>query len=143
MQSIDDSRFAGQPSDDALSIKQPIDDSQKTPSNSQEDPAAQTDSWALRVISPNETSIEFPIRQSAGSVSIGRAQDNDLVLDDPRTSRYHASIGISGNNLWLRDMGSRNMTFLNGMPLMGTMMLNNDDQIGLGRTLIIVCKQAN
>ncbi len=47
-------------------------------------------------------------------VRVGRALDNDLVLETPRVSRYHAEIYRQGEEYWVRDLESRNGTWVNG-----------------------------
>lgn len=44
---------------------------------------------------------------------IGRAMDNDVVLEEPRVSRYHAEIRLRGNRFHLRDLKSTNGTRVN------------------------------
>ena len=41
------------------------------------------------------------------SLKIGRAPDNDIVLDEPNVSRHHAEV-VPGNPPVVRDLGSRN-----------------------------------
>lgn len=53
----------------------------------------------------------FPI--SGIGLSIGRADDNDLVIIDGRVSSHHAWIGVVNGKLVLRDYQSLNGTFLN------------------------------
>src|SRR5947207_48879 len=50
--------------------------------------------------------------------TIGRGDDCDLVLDDPKVSRHHAAItpGV-GSVRFLHDLGSANGTLLNGKPI--------------------------
>ncbi len=50
------------------------------------------------------------VRLDAPTVRLGRAPDNDVVLDDPSVSRYHASIRIAGDRCTLVDLGSHNGT---------------------------------
>jgi HD-GYP domain-containing protein (c-di-GMP phosphodiesterase class II) len=45
---------------------------------------------------------------------IGRFDDNDLVLDNPYISRYHAEIHFDGETYLLRDLDSTSGTFVNG-----------------------------
>ena len=49
-----------------------------------------------------------------GENSVGRANDNSIVLNDVRISRRHASIMLLGGKAWLRDLGSTNGTFIAG-----------------------------
>ena len=50
----------------------------------------------------------------AGHTTIGRAADCEVVLDDPRISRQHATITSAGQQYHVRDAGSLNGTFVNG-----------------------------
>jgi hypothetical protein len=43
-------------------------------------------------------------------VRIGRAVDNDVVLDDPSVSRYHVQLSLSRGGCVLADLGSTNGT---------------------------------
>lgn len=69
--------------------------------------------------------------------TIGRASDNDLVINDPDVSGYHAVILISGNNLFLQDKDSTNGTELNGSRITQA-PLNPGDEIKIGRTRLIL-----
>lgn len=52
------------------------------------------------------------IRVPEGGLTLGRADDNDLVLPDDGASRYHAQFLYDNGSLWLRDAGSRNGVFV-------------------------------
>jgi ABC-type multidrug transport system ATPase subunit/pSer/pThr/pTyr-binding forkhead associated (FHA) protein len=54
---------------------------------------------------------EFPLE--GATLSIGRAPDNDVILDDPAVSRYHARIERSGEVASIVDLGSANSTTIN------------------------------
>src|SRR5438046_8288291 len=47
-------------------------------------------------------------------LTIGTAQGNDLVLDDPTVSRHHCAIAVTPRGFQLRDLGSTNGTWLGG-----------------------------
>ena len=68
---------------------------------------------------------------------IGRERDNDLVLTDPRVSRYHAVIELVWGKLSIQDMGSANGTLVNGWPVSGAHALEADDQITVGDTELV------
>jgi CheY-like chemotaxis protein len=44
---------------------------------------------------------------------IGRHPECDHVLDHPLISRWHCAFIVKGGEVWIRDLGSRNGTFLN------------------------------
>jgi DNA-binding NtrC family response regulator/pSer/pThr/pTyr-binding forkhead associated (FHA) protein len=50
----------------------------------------------------------------ADEVSIGKDEENQVVLDDRFVSSFHARIARTGRGFWLRDLGSTNGTFVNG-----------------------------
>jgi ABC-type multidrug transport system ATPase subunit/ABC-type multidrug transport system permease subunit len=51
-------------------------------------------------------------------IRIGRAPDNDIVLDAPGVSRYHATLTYgAGAQPIIADLGSTNGTFVNGLPV--------------------------
>jgi hypothetical protein len=62
---------------------------------------------------------------------IGRDEDCDVVVPDRRVSRKHASISLQGEGYILKDLGSRNGTFINGQELQGTRALQDGDEIQL------------
>jgi transcriptional regulator with GAF, ATPase, and Fis domain len=47
-------------------------------------------------------------------VRLGKAPDNDLVIDHPTVSRYHCEIRSDGERYLVADLGSTNGTFLDG-----------------------------
>jgi len=50
-------------------------------------------------------------------VSIGRALDNDVILEDPRVSRHHAQLRRRYGHYVLYDLGSSGGTQINGYPV--------------------------
>lgn len=85
----------------------------------------------LRLIGPDETIREWDLHSS--SISVGRAPDNDVVLEDRTVSRYHCKLvlGTSGSVV-IEDCGSRYGTFVNGRRLQGPMRVMFDDGIAIG-----------
>ncbi len=68
---------------------------------------------------------------------IGRGSDCDLVLDEPEMSRRHAMIENSGDGLYLRDLGSANGTFVNGVQVRDA-VLHPGDQIAFDRNRFLL-----
>ncbi len=69
----------------------------------------------LRLLSGTDRGREIAIDQERAS--IGRALDNDIVLDAPDVSRHHARIERSGHRLRVIDLNSTNGTRVNGIPV--------------------------
>jgi pSer/pThr/pTyr-binding forkhead associated (FHA) protein len=83
----------------------------------------------LSVASEKAPPIDFKL--PAGTVTIGRAAINDIVLDDQRVSRQHARIDYDGTRHSLVDLGSANGTRVNGAPA-GRVVLAPGDAIEIG-----------
>ena len=64
-------------------------------------------------------------------ITIGRAPDCMIVLDDPSVSGRHAQLERSGETYRLKDLDSTNGTRVNGIPVTDT-MLRFDDRIRFG-----------
>ncbi|MGH8042906.1 MAG: FHA domain-containing protein [Rudaea sp.] len=79
----------------------------------------------LRGVSGSYFGKIVPVR---GRLLIGRGNDCDLLLDEPEMSRHHAVIENAGDGIYLRDLGSANGTFVNGV-LVRNAVLYTDDQI--------------
>ena len=47
-------------------------------------------------------------------VTIGRAPSNQIVVDHPSISAYHALLLRTGTSYWLKDLNSTNGTWMNG-----------------------------
>jgi pSer/pThr/pTyr-binding forkhead associated (FHA) protein len=62
---------------------------------------------------------------------LGRGMDNEIVLEDPRVSRYHAEIYLRGSEWVLRDLGSTNGTYVNGYGV-HERALESGDRVSLG-----------
>jgi two-component system, cell cycle response regulator len=66
---------------------------------------------------------------------LGRDPEN-LLLRDPKISRFHASVTRQGESYALTDMDSTNGTLLNGEPVHGEVPIREGDRIRIGRTVI-------
>lgn len=51
------------------------------------------------------------------NMRLGSASDCDIILNDSVVSHFHASIEQKEGGCWIRDLGSRNGTQVNGTPL--------------------------
>jgi len=68
---------------------------------------------------------------------VGRAEDNDLDLADPKVSRHHARVFKQGAVYMVEDLGSANGTWVSGVLLAGPQRLKHGDQIVVGDTELV------
>lgn len=61
------------------------------------------------------------------TIRIGRAEDNDIVLDHKSVSRYHAMLSIHQDKVILEDMKSRNGIRANGIQVRRAELKDNDE----------------
>jgi hypothetical protein len=67
------------------------------------------------------------------SITIGRANENDVTLTDMSVSRQHAQIVQTDNGTFtITDFNSRNGTFVNGQRIYGSATLRGNDMVRLG-----------
>ncbi len=69
---------------------------------------------------------------TAAITGLGRAFDNQIVVNSNRISRYHAQINFSQGYYWLRDLGSKNGSRVNGQLIQSDYKLSPGDRILLG-----------
>jgi len=70
---------------------------------------------------------------STPKVRVGSRQGNDVVLADKTVSRIHVEIGADESGFRLRDLGSRNGTFVNGVRA-NDVYLQPGSRINIGRS---------
>jgi adenylate cyclase len=71
-------------------------------------------------------------------ITVGRELKNDLILDDPRVSRYHAVVRSAPDGVILRDLDSGNGTFVNSQRIAANLdfKLSDGDQIRFGSCVV-------
>ncbi len=73
----------------------------------------------------------IPVRND---ITIGRKEDNSVVLNDQHVSGNHAILSIRNEALVLEDLNSTNGTLVNGKKISGRVRLNINDEIRIGTT---------
>ncbi len=73
-------------------------------------------------------------------ITIGRESDNTVVVDNKLASRHHAMIQKIKNAYFIKDMGSTNGTFINGVRIPNDkyVKLNPGDKITIGNMSLVV-----
>jgi hypothetical protein len=89
----------------------------------------------LREIRPDGSSRAVEL--DGRPLTIGRAPDNGLVINDTRASRHHARLYGRSGILVLADLGSTNGSWVNDRRI-DEMALGEGDRIRIGDTLLIV-----
>jgi ABC-type multidrug transport system ATPase subunit len=95
----------------------------------------------LRFLTGEETRIggtpEAPVsgtqvvQLTSGRLTLGRDRSNDVVLQDPNVSRFHAEVARLEDRVAIRDLGSRNGTRVNGELVRAT-VLEPGSEVGIG-----------
>src|SRR3954468_11524180 len=96
--------------------------------------------WQLIINGPGyfDTAYDLP----EGETSLGRADENDIVLSGDLVSRKHARIRVKGDSLSVEDLGSRNGSKVNGNPLTGMVGLVAGDTVNVGENTLSIRQPA-
>jgi len=90
----------------------------------------------LRLIAgPSTVGQIFPLKD--GKTSLGRSNENDIVLDSAGISRFHSAIVTSDGECYLEDLNSNNGTLVNDVMIRTQYLLHNQDKVQLGEFLFI------
>ena len=65
-------------------------------------------------------------------VYIGRAEENDLILDATDISSKHARFGFEQGSFWVEDLGSTNGTYMNRQQISGRVTVQSGVPVVLG-----------
>lgn len=83
----------------------------------------------ITVFDPGGKRHLVPLPQ--GEVKVGRADDNDILLDDPRASRHHCKLITEGRATTLYDLASAHGTLVNGQKATEA-VLEEDTEVRIG-----------
>jgi predicted component of type VI protein secretion system len=82
---------------------------------------------------PKGKQVEIP----SGTLTVGRAEDSDLIIASTRVSRHHCEIVNGEAHLAIRDKGSGNGTFVNGAKIQEE-ALEAGDEVRIGPLTFVV-----
>jgi transcriptional regulator with GAF, ATPase, and Fis domain len=92
------------------------------------------------IVFSSTTPMFLALPMTAEGVTIGRAMNDGVLLPDERLSRSHATIEHSPGQGWtVRDLGSRNGTFVDGQRLQGAATFAAPKVIRAADTLLVPC----
>lgn len=69
--------------------------------------------------------------------TIGRNRSNNIQLDNPSVSRFHAKIYKQDWPFYIEDLDSANGIFVNGKKINWKCSLKNNDEITIGKNTFI------
>jgi adenylate cyclase len=95
--------------------------------------------WQLLINGPGYSDTKFEL--SEGVTQLGRADENDIVLSGDLISRRHARLRLSGDQLFVEDLNSRNGTRVNGEPVEGPRVLRSGDILTVGENSLSVLER--
>src|SRR5262245_25113749 len=92
-------------------------------------------------MNPRLTAMAGPLKDTVWMLTdeetyVGRDVSNRVCLGDPLVSRRHCLVKKEAGRFKISDLGSRNGTFINGMPIKES-VLEHGDQIRMGDTLFV------
>jgi FHA domain len=79
---------------------------------------------------------------NSSKVTIGRASDAMVRLDDPQVSLQHATLTLDGGLFRIKDHGSRTGTRVNGAPILPRQPVEPTDELAIGpfRLRVTMCE---
>ncbi len=90
----------------------------------------------LVVVSGPLTGREFIVSNEA--ITLGSGKNNDLVIDDVTVSRRHCEIELTSDGYAIRDVGSTNGTYVQGVRIQSA-FLGTGTEFQLGGTRLVFC----
>lgn len=76
----------------------------------------------------------YPLK---GEVTLGRGNNNQIVLKDPYISKRHLKIVEDEGDFYLEDLNSSNGTYVNGEKISDVVKLKNGDRIRVGQVELL------
>ena len=90
----------------------------------------------LSVIAAEEESLQGRRYAFLQQITIGRGEENDIVIPENFVSHHHAVIYQHGNQYVIEDLGSVNHTYVNGNALSGKVYIKPGDEVQIGMVVL-------
>ena len=94
----------------------------------------QSGSWFLLEKTGPRPNTTVPL--TGATITLGRASDNHVVVDDYHVSRHHARLVWRESGFEIEDLRSGNGTWVNGQRITQPTPVRKGDQIGLGQQVV-------
>jgi len=97
-------------------------------------PTQQLDQKATKLVVTGGDKVGTEIALSGRQLSIGRAGDSDLIVDDEYASTHHAKLVFINGEWLIQDLDSTNGTFLDGQKVSTPQPVAMNAQVRIGQT---------
>lgn len=88
----------------------------------------------IRILEGPDEGAEHLVEES-GAIVLGTSEDDTIALQDPTISRYHVEVAATDEGLHVRDLGSRNGTFLGDVRVVEA-VVPPGSKLRLGETVV-------
>jgi pSer/pThr/pTyr-binding forkhead associated (FHA) protein len=95
--------------------------------------------YILKIIGGPDKGASF--KMVSGKATLGRESGNDINLNDARCSHHHVAVLIQNDQIFVKDMGSRNGILLNGKKVTES-MVRPGEPLQIGDTVFVIQKEA-
>lgn len=96
---------------------------------------SQPGGWILEVLDRGGR-VQQRKPMESGVLAIGRAPDNDIIVDDPFVDPHHAELLLDGSGPRVRDLDSLNGTWLDGRRRVSEARLTHGQAVQLGHSVL-------
>jgi len=96
--------------------------------------AKSSEQKATKIVVTAGEKIGTEIALSGRQLTIGRAGDSDLIVDDEYTSTHHAKLVFINGEWLVQDLDSTNGTLLDGKKITTTTVVPLNTQVRVGQT---------
>ena len=97
-------------------------------------PATQADIKATKLVVTAGDKVGTEIALAGRQLTIGRAGDSDLIVDDEYASTHHAKLVFINGDWLIQDLDSTNGTFLDGQKVSTPLPVAMNTQVRVGQT---------
>jgi hypothetical protein len=87
----------------------------------------------LVIVEGERTGHNIPLNRR--ELTIGRAEDSDLIVDDEFASTHHAKLVLINNDWLIQDLNSTNGTFLDGARVGTPAVVKLNTPVRVGKTV--------
>jgi hypothetical protein len=98
------------------------------------DTSKQAEQKATKLVVTEGDKAGVEIALSGRQLTIGRAGDSDLIVDDEYASTHHAKLVFINGDWLIQDLDSTNGTFLDGQKVGTPMTVSMNTQVRVGQT---------